>query len=44
MLLDIEGTTTPLAFLHDVLFSYARERVQNHLSVNGHVADVERNL
>lgn len=24
---DIEGTTTPLAFVHDVLFPYARERL-----------------
>lgn len=27
VLLDIEGTTTPLAFVHDVLFPYARARV-----------------
>ena len=27
MLLDIEGTTTPIAFVHDVLFPYARARV-----------------
>jgi enolase-phosphatase E1 len=27
MLLDIEGTTTPIAFVHDVLFPFARARI-----------------
>jgi enolase-phosphatase E1 len=27
VLLDIEGTTTPIAFVHDVLFPYARARL-----------------
>jgi enolase-phosphatase E1 len=27
VLLDIEGTTTPLAFVHDVLFPYSRARI-----------------
>jgi enolase-phosphatase E1 len=31
ILLDIEGTTTPIAFVHDVLFSYARAHVRNYL-------------
>jgi enolase-phosphatase E1 len=31
ILLDIEGTTTPIAFVHDVLFTYAREHVRNYL-------------
>ncbi|HEX5965062.1 MAG TPA: acireductone synthase [Pyrinomonadaceae bacterium] len=31
ILLDIEGTTTPIAFVHDVLFTYAREHVRNFL-------------
>ena len=31
ILLDIEGTTTPIAFVHDVLFSYARSRVRDYL-------------
>ncbi len=25
---DIEGTTTPLAFVHEVLFPYARKRLR----------------
>lgn len=32
ILLDIEGTTTPIAFVHEVLFSYARSRVRNYLA------------
>lgn len=31
ILLDIEGTTTPIAFVHDVLFTYARQHVRNYL-------------
>ena len=32
VLLDIEGTTTPIAFVHEVLFSYARSRVRKYLA------------
>ena len=31
ILLDIEGTTTPIAFVHDVLFTYARKHVRDYL-------------
>jgi enolase-phosphatase E1 len=31
ILLDVEGTTTPVAFVHDVLFGYAREHVEGFL-------------
>jgi len=31
ILLDIEGTTTPIEFVHQVLFPYARARVHEHL-------------
>ncbi len=31
VLLDIEGTTTPIAFVHEVLFSYARSQVRRFL-------------
>jgi len=34
ILLDIEGTTTPIAFVHDVLFSYARDHVREFLAEN----------
>ena len=40
ILLDIEGTTTPIAFVHDVLFSYAREHVREFLSANSAEEDV----
>lgn len=29
VLMDIEGTTTPIAFVHDVLFPYARARMED---------------
>lgn len=31
VILDIEGTTTPITFVHDVLFPYARARVRAYL-------------
>lgn len=31
ILLDIEGTTTPIAFVHEVLFAYARDHVKEFL-------------
>lgn len=34
ILLDIEGTTTPIAFVHEVLFSYAREHAAEFLISN----------
>lgn len=34
ILLDIEGTTTPIAFVHEVLFSYARTHVREFLKAN----------
>ena len=40
ILLDIEGTTTPIAFVHDVLFSYAREHVREFLNANEATDDI----
>lgn len=34
ILLDIEGTTTPIAFVHEVLFKYARDHVREFLAAN----------
>lgn len=31
ILLDIEGTTTPISFVYDVLFPYARHHLANHI-------------
>jgi len=39
ILLDIEGTTTPISFVHEVLFSYAREHVRDYLAT--HFAEPE---
>lgn len=32
ILLDIEGTTTPVSFVHEVLFSHAREQLKHYLT------------
>ena len=40
ILLDIEGTTTPIAFVHDVLFSYARDHVREFLTKNSAAEDI----
>jgi enolase-phosphatase E1 len=37
VLLDIEGTTTPIAFVHETLFTFARERLDRYLA--SHWAD-----
>jgi enolase-phosphatase E1 len=34
ILLDVEGATTPIAFVHEVLFSYAREHAKEFLTNN----------
>ena len=40
VLLDIEGTTTPIAFVHNVLFSYARKHVREFLNEKSAAADI----
>ena len=35
VLLDIEGTTTPVAFVYDVLFPFARARLREYLQEHG---------
>ena len=32
IVLDIEGTTTPISFVTDVLFPFARDNVKRHLA------------
>jgi enolase-phosphatase E1 len=44
ILLDIEGTTTPIAFVHDVLFSYARTHVKNYLANHAASEGVRKDL
>ena len=44
ILLDIEGTTTPIAFVHDVLFSYARDQVRTFLLANADKDEVRADI
>ena len=44
ILLDIEGTTTPIAFVHDVLFTYARDHVGEFLTANEDHDDVRADV
>jgi enolase-phosphatase E1 len=44
ILLDIEGTTTPIAFVYDVLFPFARARAKNYLEVQFDSAAVQQDL
>ena len=41
ILLDIEGTTTPIRFVYDVLFPFARRRVAAYV-VNADISDLKR--
>ncbi|XP_072310451.1 enolase-phosphatase E1 [Eucyclogobius newberryi] len=34
LLLDIEGTTTPITFVKDILFPYIKEHLEDHLSAH----------
>jgi enolase-phosphatase E1 len=40
LLLDIEGTTCPVSFVADVLFPYARERMESYLTQHAHDPEV----
>lgn len=51
ILLDIEGTTTPITFVYDVLFPFARAHAQEHLDEEvqrslklEHDADIQKGL
>lgn len=47
VVLDIEGTTTPISFVYDVLFPYAREHLRAFLETHGPtglLAEVDRQL
>lgn len=43
-LLDIEGTTTPISFVHEVLFPYARERMPGYLAAREGSQDLKADL
>ena len=40
VLTDIEGTTTPISFVHDVLFPYARARIAGYIETHAARPDV----
>ena len=40
LLLDIEGTTTPVSFVYDVLFPYARRHLHEYLAARGGTAEL----
>jgi len=42
ILLDIEGTTTPVEFVHTTLFDYAKERVRSFLIQHEHNPEVRK--
>lgn len=44
ILLDIEGTTTPITFVHDVLFPYARRGMAKFLSEHLHHPEISKAL
>ena len=44
ILLDIEGTTTPIEFVHTTLFGYARARVQEFLERHEAVPEIEADI
>lgn len=44
VVLDIEGTTTPIAFVHDVLFSYARTHVKRYLEKHAGAENVRADI
>lgn len=44
VLLDIEGTTTPIDFVYNVLFPYARSHLVEFLERHGSLSEVEQDL
>ncbi|XP_040990041.1 probable bifunctional methylthioribulose-1-phosphate dehydratase/enolase-phosphatase E1 isoform X3 [Juglans microcarpa x Juglans regia] len=44
IVLDIEGTTTPISFVSEVLFPYARDNVGRHLSATYETAETQDDI
>jgi enolase-phosphatase E1 len=44
ILLDIEGTTTPISFVHDVLFPFARLHVTHYLQQHSELPELHADL
>lgn len=43
-LLDIEGTTSPVSFVYDVLFPYARQRMKDHILAHAGEPSIDTDL
>ena len=44
VLLDIEGTTTPISFVHDILFPFARDHVRDYLIQHSGAPEVQEDI
>ncbi|KAJ3683288.1 hypothetical protein LUZ60_013515 [Juncus effusus] len=44
IVLDIEGTTTPISFVFEVLFPYARDNVRKHLMATYHTDETKADI
>lgn len=44
LLLDIEGTVTPISFVHDILFPFARTHVRDYLVNHSNAAEVQQDI
>ena len=44
VLLDIEGTTTPISFVHDILFPFARDHVREYLIRQSTAPEVQEDI
>lgn len=44
MLLDIEGTTTPISFVHDTLFGYVKDNLKEYLSTRWENEEVQEDV
>ncbi|XP_031127712.1 probable bifunctional methylthioribulose-1-phosphate dehydratase/enolase-phosphatase E1 1 [Ipomoea triloba] len=44
IVLDIEGTTTPISFVSDVLFPYGRDNVGRHLDITYNTAETQDDI
>lgn len=44
LLLDIEGTVTPISFVHDILFPFARSHVRDYLIQHSTTAEAQEDI
>ena len=44
IVLDIEGTTTPISFVSEILFPYARDNVGRHLSATYDTPETQNDI